>query len=97
MSIEGAAGQMNALARFNAEKRLGEIQCPVLVVAGSGDRLVPPENSRFLSDMIPGATLRFIQRAGHNFFFEKADELNEILKLFFPGKNQYSIPKSIHL
>ncbi len=83
ISVEGAAGQMNALGCFNAEKRLGEIHCPVMVVAGSGDRLIPPENSRFLSEKIPGAALRLIQDAGHNFFFEKFDEVNEILRLFF--------------
>ncbi len=83
ISVEGAAGQMNALGCFNAETRLGEIHCPVLVVAGGGDRLIPPENSRFLSEKIPGAALRLIQNAGHNFFFEKSDEVNEILIDFF--------------
>jgi len=86
MSVEGAAGQMGALSSFNVERRLGEIRSPVLVVAGSKDRLMPPENARLLSDKIPDAALEIIHGAGHNFFFEKPEALNEILMDFFLTK-----------
>jgi 3-oxoadipate enol-lactonase len=80
---EGAAGQMGALSIFNVKRRLGEIQCPVLVIAGSDDRMMPPENSRLLYEGIAGAELYMVDGAGHSFHFEKADEVNRVLIDFF--------------
>lgn len=80
---EGAAGQMGALSIFNVKRRLGEIQCPVLVITGSDDRMMPPENSRLLYEGIAGAELYMVDGAGHSFYFEKADEVNRVLIDFF--------------
>lgn len=80
---EGAAGQMGALSVFNVKRRLGEIRCPVLVITGSEDRMMPPDNSRLLADGIPGAELYMVEGAGHSFFFEKPDEVNRVLIDFF--------------
>ena len=76
---EGAAGQMGALSVFNVKKRLGEIRCPVLVITGAEDRMMPPENSRLLAEGIAGAEQYMVDEAGHNFFFEKPDEVNGVL------------------
>jgi len=76
---EGAAGQMGALSVFNVKKRLGEIRCPVLVITGAEDRMMPPENSRLLAEGIEGAELYMVDDAGHSFFFEKPDEVNGVL------------------
>ena len=80
---QGAAGQMGALSVFNVKKRLGEIRCPVLAITGSEDRMMPPENSRLLADGIAGAEHYTVDGAGHNFFFEKPDEVNGVLIEFF--------------
>jgi pimeloyl-ACP methyl ester carboxylesterase len=76
---EGAAGQMGALSVFNVKKRLGEIRCPVLVITGVEDRMMPAENSRLLAEAIEGAELYLVEGAGHSFFFEKPDEVNRVL------------------
>jgi len=76
---EGAAGQMGALSVFNAKKRLGEIRCPVLVITGAEDRMMPAENSRLLAEGIEGAEQYLVEGAGHSFFFEKPDEVNRVL------------------
>jgi pimeloyl-ACP methyl ester carboxylesterase len=76
---EGAAGQMGALSVFNVKKRLGEIRCPVLVITGVEDRMMPAENSRLLAEGIEGAELYLVEGAGHSFFFEKPDEVNRVL------------------
>ena len=80
---EGAAGQMGALSVFNVNRRLGEIRSPVLVITGSEDRMMPPDNSRLLAEGIPGAELYIVEGAGHSFFFEKPDEVNRVLIDFF--------------
>jgi len=80
---QGAAGQMGALSVFNVKRRLGEISCPVLVITGIDDRMMPSDNSRLLAEGIPGAELHMVQDAGHSFFFEKPDEANRALIDFF--------------
>lgn len=80
---QGAAGQMKALSFFNVQRRLGEISCPVLVMTGSEDRMMPPENAGLLVDGIPGAELYVVEGAGHGFFQERPEEVNRVLIDFF--------------
>lgn len=80
---EGAMGQFGALSVFNSKRRLGEITCPVLVITGSEDRMMPPDNSRLLAEGIPGAELYMVDEAGHSFFYEKPEEVNRVLIDFF--------------
>jgi proline iminopeptidase len=55
--------------------RLGEITVPTLVMAGREDFVFPPACQRELAGGIPGARLRFIDRAGHNPHDERPDEV----------------------
>jgi len=80
---QGAAGQMKALSFFNVKRRLGEIQCPVLVMTGDEDRMMPPENATLLVEGIPGADLYVVRGCGHSFFLERPDEVNRVLINFF--------------
>jgi pimeloyl-ACP methyl ester carboxylesterase len=67
--------QVAAIGQFDVSARLGEIRVPTLVLAGSGDRLVPPANSRMLVQRIPGAALRELP-GGHLFMIEYPSEFN---------------------
>jgi len=80
---QGAAGQMQALSFFNVKRRLGEIRCPVLVITGDEDRMMPPGNAQLLADGIPCAELYVVEGAGHGFFEEKPEEVNRVLIDFF--------------
>ena len=44
---------------------LGRIQCPVLVVGGDTDRVVPRAVAERLHEALPGSSLRIFQRCGH--------------------------------
>jgi len=44
---------------------LGAVTVPACVVAGQGDRLLPPAMARRLAEAIPGAGLRIVPGAGH--------------------------------
>jgi pimeloyl-ACP methyl ester carboxylesterase len=79
---EGAQRQIGALSVFNVKKRLGEIKCPVLVITGKEDRMMPPVNSKLLAEAIPGARLYMVEGAGHSFFLEKPEEVNRIIMDF---------------
>ena len=85
---EGAAGQMGALSVFNVKERLGEIRAPVLVITGSEDRMMPPENARLLARGISGAQQYVVEGAGHSFFFERPEEVNRVLIDFFGRQRQ---------
>ncbi len=50
--------------------RLGEITCPTLLVTGAEDKLVVPDNSRFMSERIPNAELAIIENGGHGLMFQ---------------------------
>jgi 3-oxoadipate enol-lactonase len=50
---------------FDSRRRLAEIRCPALVVAGSNDQAVPAHHARMLHDGIPGSQLVMIAGADH--------------------------------
>jgi len=52
---------------FNALDRLGQIKCPVLIVHGDKDLLIPPENAHLIKARIPQAEMFMIPNAGHAF------------------------------
>jgi pimeloyl-ACP methyl ester carboxylesterase len=73
--------QIGAIQQFDAGARLGAIRVPALVLAGSGDRLVPPANSRLLAERIPGAMLKELP-GGHMFMIEYPREFNSAVVEF---------------
>jgi pimeloyl-ACP methyl ester carboxylesterase len=75
--------QINAIWAFDAYDRLPQIAAPTLILTGADDVLIPPANSRSLAAHIPNARLIEFDQAGHLFFIEKADEVNEELIKFF--------------
>ncbi len=62
--------QVAAGAGHDATERLGAIRCPVLVLTGDQDRVVPPANAELLARRIPGARVRVLEGLGHHFPFE---------------------------
>ncbi|HYA35801.1 MAG TPA: alpha/beta hydrolase [Candidatus Binataceae bacterium] len=58
---------MAGIQSFNAFDRLDRIKCPVLIVHGDSDVLVPPENAMLIKSRIPQAELFMISGAGHGF------------------------------
>ncbi|KAL9233852.1 hypothetical protein vseg_008793 [Gypsophila vaccaria] len=64
------------------QKRLHEIKCPVLIITGDNDRLVPSWNSVRLSQAIPGSEVEIISKCGHLPQEEKPDELISMVTKF---------------
>jgi 3-oxoadipate enol-lactonase len=64
---ETADRTMPGLMSFNAFDRLPQIKCPVLIVHGDQDVLVPVENAYIIKKQIPDAELYIIPGAGHMF------------------------------
>ena len=70
----GFRRQAEASMGFDSYERLPSIRVPTLVMAGSRDTLMRPENARLIADRIPGARLYIVEGAGHGLTREKPDE-----------------------
>jgi pimeloyl-ACP methyl ester carboxylesterase len=58
--------------------RLGQISAPTLVVHGREDRVIPVQNAEALADGIPGAQLRILEHAGHQYTTDEPEVDTEI-------------------
>ncbi|XP_062154795.1 uncharacterized protein LOC133862899 [Alnus glutinosa] len=63
-------------------KRLHEITCPVLIVTGDTDRIVPSWNAQRLAQSIPGSYLEVIKQSGHLPHEEKVEEFVSVVEKF---------------
>ena len=78
---DGLQGQLGAFSVFNSKPRLAEIICPVLVITGTEDVVIPSENSERLATAIQGAELINIENTGHLFLLEKPQQVvSEVVK-----------------
>ena len=73
------AGHLAAIEAFDGCGDLGAIRAPTLVLTGTEDRLIVPENSRILACGIAGARLLELPQAAHFFWVEKPRETAEAL------------------
>jgi len=68
-------GQLDAMRRHGGLlDRLRGLDLPTLVLHGTADRLVQPDNARLLAEAIPGARLAWLDGASHVFWTDQPDE-----------------------
>jgi pimeloyl-ACP methyl ester carboxylesterase len=75
----GAAAILAILENLDLVPLLGHITAPTLVIGGRDDRMFPPEHSRAIAALIPGAKLEIVEGTGHGLLFERADRVLELL------------------
>lgn len=78
----GYRGQIAAVLAHDALDRLGALERPTLVIAGSQDQIIPAQNSETLCGRIPRARLEVIDGTGHLFFVEAPEQTLEVLDAF---------------
>lgn len=71
--------QQESVANWSSDGRLAAISCPTLVLCGTDDGMVPPENSRQIASQIPRARLELIPECGHLPMLEKPDEVARLV------------------
>lgn len=74
--------QSAAAVGFDASDELDEIDLPTLVLHGTDDRVLPPENGRLLAEGIPGARLVEVEGGSHLFFVERDERVTDELREF---------------
>lgn len=75
---------LKAIVGWDVEARLGEIHCPVLVVASEEDYL-PMEEKQVYVNKMPNARLVVIRDARHAVTVEKPEEFNHLVEQFLNG------------
>jgi pimeloyl-ACP methyl ester carboxylesterase len=79
-------GQLDAMRRHGGLlERLRGLDVPALVMHGTADRLVQPENARLLAEAIPGARLAWIDGASHIFWTERPEDTVRLVDDFLSG------------
>ncbi|MGH8013597.1 MAG: alpha/beta fold hydrolase [Candidatus Binataceae bacterium] len=73
------------IMQFDAYDRLPQIKCPVLIVHGDRDILLPPANAEIIRKQIPQAELFIIPGAGHNYAAADPVGIHERIKAFLRG------------
>ncbi|MEE8469778.1 MAG: alpha/beta hydrolase [Dehalococcoidia bacterium] len=81
--------QGEAIREFNAYDRLHQIKAPTLIMAGTGDRLVPVDNAHILASRIPNNELVLFEGAQHVYSWEVEHDANKAV-LDFLGQHRRS-------
>ncbi|MBZ5551489.1 MAG: alpha/beta hydrolase [Acidobacteriia bacterium] len=69
--------QLLSAVGYVSEDRLPSLRIPTLIIAGSEDRIISPDNSRRLHQMIPNSRLKVFANAGHHVPIEYPEEFNQ--------------------
>ena len=86
---------VNMLFGVDLTENLAKIKIPTLVISGGHDILTPPKEARRLAELIPGAELVMLERAGHMIMLERADDLDELLLDFARDVGILSSPAAV--
>ncbi|QLH78772.1 alpha/beta fold hydrolase [Halosimplex rubrum] len=81
-SADAYEWQSAAAVGFDAGDELDGIDLPTLVLHGTDDRVLPPENARLLAEGIPGAELVAVEGGSHLFFVERDERVTDELREF---------------
>lgn len=68
------------IARSDSREILSSIACPTLVLCGREDAITPMALHEELSENIPGAKFRVMEKCGHLSTLERPDEVNGALR-----------------
>jgi pimeloyl-ACP methyl ester carboxylesterase len=80
---------LDALTDYPIRNRLGEIACPVLIVWGAKDKLVPARDADEFARLIPNSRKVVWQDTGHVAMLERPEAFNRLLEAFLaeePGE-----------
>lgn len=68
-----------AVRAFDVTRRLSEIPCPTLVIAGDRDTTVPMQAKQLLAANVPGARLEVIADSGHATPIDQPERFNQLV------------------
>lgn len=88
--------QIVAAAKHDAWDRLHEITCPVMILHGAGDVMIPAANAHLLKQHIPHAELRILAGMGHGYNLEAQEQADALVLDFVHRQRAGSAEKTAH-
>jgi pimeloyl-ACP methyl ester carboxylesterase len=82
IAIEQLAAGLCDLRDKDFRGRVGEVSCPVLLLHGEEDRVIPCDASRWLAANLPNAKLVTLAGAGHDLPLRHADWVASEIAVF---------------
>ena len=73
---------LGVVRRQGVTTEIGLITAPTLVVVGIDDAATPPERSRTITRLIPGARLEVVPDCGHSSSVEQPERITELIRDF---------------
>ncbi|MGH7621399.1 MAG: alpha/beta fold hydrolase [Gemmatimonadaceae bacterium] len=86
--------QVIAAAKHDTYDRLEYVTCPVLIIHGSEDVMIPPGNAHLLKRGMPHAELRILEGMGHGYNLEAQAEADAIV-FDFLARNATTVGASV--
>lgn len=86
IGVHGIKGQLRATNSHSTLNRLHQIKAPTLVMAGTGDQIIPFKASETLAERIPNAMLVKLEGGSHSFFVEMSGRFNKAVLDFLKGE-----------
>jgi pimeloyl-ACP methyl ester carboxylesterase len=86
---------LDALTDYDFRDRLGEVQCPTLVVWGEDDNLVPVEDADEFERLIPNARKIILEDTGHVPMIERPQTFNDLLTEFLNEEPPKKAPRKV--
>ena len=74
--------QTAAIKSFNTCDRLKDIKIPTLIMHGTKDVLVPPQNAKILAELIPNAHIKMFIESAHAPYVEEPDAVIDAMVEF---------------
>ncbi len=92
----GYAAACEALAAFDVRDRLGEIDAPVLVIAGSDDVAAPPQEARSIASTVRDARVVVLDGVGHLAPAEAPRRVADLLREHFARPKPHTTQSEVH-
>jgi pimeloyl-ACP methyl ester carboxylesterase len=86
----GFLGALSSAARAVADVRPQDVSCPVLLLWGREDRILPLVGARDLLERLPDGRIEVLNGAGHCPMFEVPDAFNRALLAFADARSSVS-------
>ena len=80
--VNDCIATLDILSSQDLRPTVRDLDCPVLVMHGTSDRIIPCEAGRYLALEIPGAQLRLLEGVGHAPFMSRPTECAELWRNF---------------
>jgi len=88
LTPEQKAAENKALENFNLFTEYPKITAPTLVIAGQLDGINPPHLGKAVSEAIPGAQYKVIEKASHMMFVEKKKAVRNAILDFLGSEKE---------